>query len=69
MKVYGIDTDGDSYLGVYNCIDFNKDLWIKLGKIMREKHRSAFQDHVKYLLPPYMKVNIYESENWDVCDK
>ena len=48
-KVYGIDTDGDAYLGRDKCISFEKELCFELEKGMWKKHRSVFQDHIKYI--------------------
>ena len=49
VEIDGIDTDGDDYSGVERCIDFDIYIWFKLGKSVWKKHRSVFQDHVKYI--------------------
>ena len=48
-KQYGTDANRNYYLGMDKCINFDKDIWFKLGKSMRKKHWSVFQDHVKYI--------------------
>ena len=48
-KINRIDTYGTVYSGVDSCIDSGKDIWLVLGNIMWKKHRSVFQDHVKYI--------------------
>ena len=48
-KEDGLDNDGDDYLGVDKCINFKKELWFELGKIMWKNHHSELQDHVKYI--------------------
>ena len=48
-NLYGINTDGDAYLGMDKCIKFEKEIWFELGKSMWKKHRCVFQDHVKYI--------------------
>ena len=48
-KLDGVDTAGDVYLGADRCLEFEKEIWFKLGKIMWKKHCSIFQDHVKYI--------------------
>ena len=75
-KSYGLDSDGDAYLGVKNCVDFEKGIWFELGKCMWRKHRNVFQEHLKYIhnyiLKPYRvgilgysecSQEIYELEN------
>ena len=47
-KVDGLDTDMDAYLGVDNCIDFEKEILLELRNSMWKKHWSIFQDHVKF---------------------
>ena len=49
VNQYGIDVDGNYYLGADKCINFEKDTWFKLGKSMWKKHQSFFQDHIKYI--------------------
>ena len=48
-KGYQLDYDGDSYLDLDKCFDFEKELWLELGKCMWRKHRSVFKDHTKYI--------------------
>ena len=48
-KVDGRDAEGDPTSGAENCTYFEKELWFELGKSMWMKHRSLFQDHVKYI--------------------
>ena len=49
LKSDGVGYDMDSYLGLDKCVDFEKDIWFALGKLMWRKHRSVFQDHLKYI--------------------
>ena len=59
----GIDVDKSAYLGADNCIDFEKYIWFNLEKIIWNKHRSVFQDCVKYIhndiLKPF-RVRIFQ---------
>ena len=49
-KVYVRDTDGYPPISRVDCCTyFYKDLWFELGKSIWRKHRSIFQDHVKYM--------------------
>ena len=48
-KEYSLDDYGVSYLRLDKCIDFETEIYFKLGKSMLKKHRSVFQDHVKYI--------------------
>ena len=48
-KKDGIKNDGYAYLEVDKCIDFEKEVWFKLGQSMWNKHQSVFQNHVKYI--------------------
>ena len=45
-KEDGIVNDEDAYLGIENCIDFDKELCFNLGKSTRKKHQSVLQDNV-----------------------
>ena len=46
-KIYGVEGSEDMYLLWYRCLDFEKYICFELGKSMRKKHWSVFQDHVK----------------------
>ena len=48
-KSDGLDYYGDAYLGLYKCVNFDKEIWFELGKCMRRNHHIVFQDHLKYL--------------------
>ena len=48
-KKYEIGYDGDAYLGLEKCVDFEKELWSELEKCMWRKHQSVYQDHLKYI--------------------
>ena len=48
-NLYGVNTSGYLYLGVYRCLNFNKYIWFEVGKSMRKKHQSVFQNRVKYI--------------------
>ena len=45
----GVGYDGDAYLVLEKCVEFEKELWSELGKLIWRKHRSVFQDHLKYI--------------------
>ena len=64
-KADRIDSDGDPIIGADHCKDFDKELWFELGKYMWRKHRSKFQDHIKYtnneIVNPY-RVSILQYE-------
>ena len=45
----GIESEGTDYSVAERCIEFEKDIWFKLGKSMWKKHQSVFQYHVKYI--------------------
>ena len=47
-KTYTTGYDGHDYLARDKCVDFERELWFKLVKCMRRKHRSVYQDHMKY---------------------
>ena len=49
VNLDGLDTDGYDYLGTDGCIKSGKYIWYELENIMWKKHRSVFQDHVKYI--------------------
>ena len=48
-KEDGIDHDEDSYLELDKCVDSEKDICFEFGKCIWRKHRSVFQDHLKYI--------------------
>ena len=39
----------DMYLGTDRCRKVEKYIWFDLGKSMRRKHQSTYQDHIKYI--------------------
>ena len=41
--------DGYPYLANDKCVEFERELWFELGKCMWRKHRSVYQDHMKYV--------------------
>ena len=41
--------DGHYYLVGDKCVDLERGLWLELGKYIRRKHRSIYQDHMKYV--------------------
>ena len=43
----GLEDNRDAYLGLYKCVDFNKELWFELGKCMWRKYHSVFPNHLK----------------------
>ena len=49
IKIDGVGYDGDNDLGIDKCVDFKKKLWFELVKLMRRKHQSVFNDHLKYI--------------------
>ena len=38
------------------CINFDNELWFYLGNSMCKKHRSVFQDHIKYIYNDIVKL-------------
>ena len=48
-KVNAIKGSGDPISGLDRCTYFEKQLWLELENSMWSKHRSTFQDHVKYI--------------------
>ena len=40
---------GHPYLSNDKCVKFEKDVWLDLGKCMWRRHRSVYQDHMKYV--------------------
>ena len=40
--------DGHPYLANDKCVYFKRELWFDLGKCIWRKHRSFYQDHMKY---------------------
>ena len=40
--------DVHDYLAVDKCVNFERELWFELGKCIWRKHRSVYQDHMKY---------------------
>ena len=41
-KSDGIGYDIDAYLVLDKCVDFKKELWFKLGKVVWRKHRIIY---------------------------
>ena len=41
--------DRHAYLALDKCVDFEREIWFELGKCMWRKHRSVYQDHLKYI--------------------
>ena len=54
-KSDGIGYDGDAYLVLDKCVELKKDLWFELGKAMWRKHRSVYQDYLKYICNDIVK--------------
>ena len=48
-KIDELDHDRDTYLVMDKCVNFEKEICNELGKYMWRKHRSIFQDNLKYL--------------------
>ena len=48
-KKYGTGYDWGAYLGLDKFVDLEKELWFELVKCMWRKHRSFYQDHLKYI--------------------
>ena len=55
-KTDTIGYDGNSYLAIDKCVDFDKELWFKLGKCMWRKHQSVYQEHMKYVCNDIVKL-------------
>ena len=49
VKTDTIGYAGNPYLAIDKCVKFERELWFELGKCMRRKHRSVYQDHMKYV--------------------
>ena len=47
----GIGRSGHIYFGHDRCIDFEKDVWFNLGKIMWKRYQSVFQYIARGLQP------------------
>ena len=47
--------DGNEYLARDKCIDFERELWLELGKCMWRKYQSVYQDHMKYVCNDIVK--------------
>ena len=61
-KLDTIGYDGNAYLEIDKCVDFERKLWFELVKCMCRKHRSVYQYHMKYfrndIVKPF-KVKIF----------
>ena len=51
----GLAYEGYAYLGFDKCVNFEKDLWLELGKCMWRNHRSFFQDHLNSICKDIVK--------------
>ena len=47
--------DEHIFLALDKCVDFKKDLWFELGKCIWRKHRSVYQDYMKYICNDIVK--------------
>ena len=47
--------DGHYYLARDKCVDLERYLWFEFGKCMWRKHRSFYQDHMKYVCNDIVK--------------
>ena len=47
--------DGRPYLDIDKFVDFERELWFELGKYVWRKHRSVYQDHMKYVCNDIVK--------------
>ena len=41
--------DGHDYLAMDTCVNFKRKLWFELAECIWRKHRSVYQDHMKYV--------------------
>ena len=41
--------DGHAYLAINKCVNFEEELCFEQGKCMWRKHRSVYQDYMKYV--------------------
>ena len=48
--------DSYTYLRLYKCIYFKKDLWLELVKCMWRKHRTVYHYHLKYICNDIVKL-------------
>ena len=56
--------DGHYHIDMDKSVGFERELWFELGECMWRKHRSVYQDHMKYvfndILKPFkVKILIY----------
>ena len=47
--------DGHYYPALDKFVNFERELWFDLGKCMWGKHRSVYQDHMKYVRNDILK--------------
>ena len=65
--------DVHDYLDMDKCVNFERDLWFDLGKCIWRKHRSVYQDHMKYgrkyIVKPFkVKILRYAERVLDMHD-
>ena len=68
-----MEYDGHIFLARDKFIDFERDLWFELGKCMWRKHRSIYQDNMKYICnsivnPFKVKILRYAEHVRDIHD-
>ena len=73
MNKEGFGYDGDAYLRLDKCVDFDNRLWFELGKFMLRKHQSFYQDHLKYVRndivkPFHMRILRYSEHVMEMHD-
>ena len=55
-KTDTIGYDGNPYLAIDKCVNFDRELWFDMGNLIWRKHRSAYQYHMKYVLNDIVKT-------------
>ena len=46
---------GHPLLALDKCFNFDKEIWLELGKFMWRNHRIVYQDHMKYICNDILK--------------
>ena len=55
MKTDNIGYDGHDYLAMDKLVDFDRELWLELGKCMWRKHWIVYHNHMKYVCNDIVK--------------
>ena len=55
VKTDTMGYDGHDYLARDKCVDFERELWLYLGKCVWRNHWSVYQDHMNYVCNDIVK--------------